>query len=287
MIGWVGVTLLIAAAVAPLVPFAVDQFQANQAAGRGFDAPSQAGKVEAGHEIPGIYTALTNAVWALLGYHADGFMASVSSLWPLAMLAALLLLGRRSRPLTLFVAACALVPALLLFAAGHFKPFLFEIRYFAAAVPLLLVLLARGATGWTRGWVATGAVGLALVAGLGAASADQQLNGSNPRVYDFKGAIEEIRADSRPGDVVVYEPSYLRDVVGYYGDDLRSGPVADSLPRRADTDRVYLLASFQDHAEHRAATREAISTLERDFDLTREFKRPQIHVWIFDKGARR
>src|SRR5213076_314692 len=42
--GWLGSTALIALLVAPLLPFALEQFRANEAAGKGFEGvPSQAG----------------------------------------------------------------------------------------------------------------------------------------------------------------------------------------------------------------------------------------------------
>ena len=42
---------------------------------------------------------------------------------------------------------------------------------------------------------------------------DQQLNGANPRLYDFKGAFAHIEADAKEGDIVLYEPDYLAEVV--------------------------------------------------------------------------
>ena len=93
--------------IAPLVPFALDQFSANESAGRGFQQPSQAGgSVEPG-AAPGAYAALTNVAWAVLGYHSNATMTALAAMWPLGLLLALALLGRgRSWP-TLLVVACA------------------------------------------------------------------------------------------------------------------------------------------------------------------------------------
>ena len=44
---------------------------------------------------------------------------------------------------------------------------------------------------------------------MGVAAADQQLNQSNPRTYDFDGALAAIRHAAKPGDVVIYTPQYL------------------------------------------------------------------------------
>jgi O-antigen/teichoic acid export membrane protein len=282
---WLGTSALITVALLPLAGFAHDQFAANQASGRGFNSPQQAGHVDAGHARPGVYSALTNVLWAVIGYHSDAVMARLTALWPLAMLGALMMLGRRSQPRSRYVLACAVVPALAMMAVGFAKPFLFEVRYFAATAPLLLVLLARAATGWARRGAVTLAIGVVLVAGMGAAAADQQLNGSNPRVYDFEGAVGEVKAEARPGDVLVYEPAFLTDVIDYYGPNLRSRPLENGVPKNAR--RVFLLTSFQDIGTHRQATQQAMKKLGRSYHLTDEMRRPQIHIWVFQKGAKR
>ena len=282
---WLGTTALIAVALLPLAGFAHDQFAANQASGRGFNAPQQAGHVDSGHTPPGVYSALTNVLWAIVGYHSNSVMAALTALWPLAMLGALLMLGRRSQPRSRYVLACALLPALAMMAIGFAKPFLFEVRYFAATAPLLLVLLARAATGWARRGAATLAVGVVLVGGMGVATADQQLNGSNPRVYDFEGAVGEVKAQAHRGDVLVYEPAFLTDVINYYGPQLRTQPLEKGLPKGAK--RVFLLTSFQDIGNHRAATQQALKKLGRSYHVTGQIRRPQIHVWVLEKGAKR
>jgi hypothetical protein len=282
---WAWTTALIVLALLPLASFAYDQFAANQASGRGFNSPQQAGHVEAGHATPGVYAALTNVLWAVLGYHSNAVMAGLTALWPLAMLGALMMLGRRSQPRSRYVLACALAPALAMMAIGFLKPFLFEVRYFAATAPLLLVLLARAATGWARRGVMTLAISAILVAGMGVAAADQQLNGSNPRVYDFQGAVGEVNTKARPGDVMLYEPAFLADVINYYGPNLQATPLEKGVPKNAR--RVFLLTSFQDIATHRQATQVALKKLGRDYRLTQELRRPQIHIWVFQKGAKR
>jgi 4-amino-4-deoxy-L-arabinose transferase-like glycosyltransferase len=278
--GWLLSTGVIVLACAPLMPFALDQFQANQSAGRGFGAPSQAGSgVDGGRRQPGVYVGLTNAVWAVWGYHSATTMASITALWPLAMLLALLLLGRGRSPRTALTAACAVIPALALFAIGELKPFLFEIRYFSGAVPLLLVLLARAATSWTRGRVLTALVLAALMASLGVAAADQQVNRSNPRLYDFEGTLARLRAEQRPGDVVLYEPYYLRDIVRYYAPHLRSAPLRDGLPARRYAKRVIVMGSFLDNPASATAVKSAVRKLERTRQLESRWHRPQIRVW--------
>jgi hypothetical protein len=236
-----------------------------------------------GRAQPGIYVMLTNLVWGIWGYHSAQTMAAVTAMWPLGMLAALVLLGRCHRPLSGLLLACALVPAVAMFALGLAKPFLFEIRYFSGAVPLLLVLLARALTGWTRSTVATAAAGAIVLGTLGVAFADQQLNRSNPRLYDFQGALSQIRRQAAPGDVVLYDPYYLKDVVEYYEPDLRTAPLTSGIPRRTDTRHVFLLASFLNEPAHARDTGRGLARLGQRWHRTGSFQRPQVKVWEFGK----
>jgi hypothetical protein len=120
------------------------------------------------------------------------------------------------------------------------------------------------------------------VAVLGLGLADQQLNGSNPRVYDFKQAVHSIEQRARPGDVIVYSPTYLDTVVGYYEEKgLRMQALEDGLPRPRRGQRVFLLASFLDKPQHRQATEDAVRKLSRRHELVRRETVPQIRTWEF------
>ena len=200
----------------------------------------------------------------------------------LLLLLALALLGRRGSRGTVLLVAAAGVPAVALFALGQLKPFVFEVRYFIGAVPLVLLLVGRALTSWPR---RTGAMVLAsglAAAVLAAGLADQQLNGSNPRVYDFKGAIGELEGRTKPGDVVVYTPPYLDSVVAYYGDGkLDARPLGRGVPKVRKGRSVYVLGSFLDKPQYRAETEKAIRELERRHRLVHEERRPQIRIWEF------
>jgi uncharacterized membrane protein len=286
--GWLGSTALIALLVAPLVPFALEQFRANESAGKGFEGvPSQAGAAasqQAGLAKPAIYGALTNAVWAVFGYHSDATMTRIAALWPLGILGSLALLGRGRSRATLVLVACALVPMAALFVLGQKKPFIFEVRYFCAAVPLALLLIARLVTGWVRPATAASAITLATAGLMGVAAADQQLNQSNPRTYDFRGALQSIRGEVRPGDVVIYTPQYLNTVIAYYGSDLRSHPIDLGIPARRTHGRVFVLASFQDKLVYRKQAHKTLLALRHQGRrLIGSFHRPQIHVWEYSR----
>jgi hypothetical protein len=102
-------------------------------------------------------------------------------------------------------------------------------------------------------------------------------------VYDFKGAVHSIEQRARPGDVLVFTPSYLGNVVEYYrdGSTLRMRPLANGLPRPAHRHRVFVLASFLDKPQYRQSTAAAIRRLDRRYRLVHQEQRPQIRTWEF------
>jgi hypothetical protein len=159
----------------------------------------------------------------------------------------------------------------------------FEVRYFIGAVPLVLLLLARATTSWSpRRATRIAAVGGTLVA-LTAGLADQQLNGSNPRVYDFRGALKTVRADAKPGDQLLYAPQYLNTVVAYYGKGVDAHPLGNRLPRLRKGQHLYVLGSFLDKPAYRAAVQKAVKRLDRRYRLVSTSNRPQIRIWEFTR----
>jgi 4-amino-4-deoxy-L-arabinose transferase-like glycosyltransferase len=278
-------TLMIALLVIPLVPFAIDQFAANEAAGRGFQQPSQAGGdvSETGNEISA-YAAITNVVWALWGYHAGDTMASVGALWPLGLLLMLVLLGRGSSPATRLVATAALLPPVLLTIIATQKPFLFELRYALPAVPFLVLLGGRAIASWPRGrrasTIAAALATVTLLVGL----ADQQLNGTNPRFYDFEGALSEVSDRAGRGDVLLYEPAFLDNVIRYYEPGIEARRLnLDRLPEPRPGQRVYVLGSFFDKPGSRQAIDTAVERLGNRADLSNRTRRSQVRVWEFTR----
>ena len=179
-----------------------------------------------------MYAVGANLIWATLGYHADGVMVQLAALWPLLMLLALVMLGRGRSGRSVYLLALVVVPMTALFVVGSMKRDLFELRYFAGAVPALLLLGARVVTATVvrRGPLLLSAA--VAAAALSVALVDQQLNGANPRLYDFEGALAEIAERAEPGDVVLYEPEYLADVVDYYAPGVDALPVGSDGRRR-------------------------------------------------------
>jgi uncharacterized membrane protein len=274
--------LLIAAA--PLASFAAEQFSHSQSAGMGFGgAPSAAAPLSIPGSSASLYAILSNFVWAVWGYHANSTMLRIAALWPLLMLLSLALMGQRRSAATRVVLALALGPVVVLLFVGLVKRDLFEVRYFVAAVPMMVLLLARAVAGGPRrrlpAIVATAALGLTMLAGL----ADQQLNPNNPRDFDFRGALTQIRSVAKPGDTVLYAPDYLRDVVGYYSPGVRTEPLSQAQQHGMPTSgRIFLLGSFLDDPGTAAQVGSGRYELGRKpHRLIREISRKRIHIWEY------
>jgi O-antigen/teichoic acid export membrane protein/4-amino-4-deoxy-L-arabinose transferase-like glycosyltransferase len=278
-LAFLGTAAVIAALLAPLAPFALDQFVTNEEAGKGLDQPQRAGGGVEGHEVSP-YAGLSNVVWAIWGYHSAGTMVSLVALWPLLVLLAFLMLGRRPSRATWVLIAAAGVPALALTALAVFQPFLFELRFNLTAVPILVLLGARAASAWTVSRLGRAVAVAGVSATLLAGAADQQLNGDNPRLYDFKGSLEEISARAGPGDVVLYDPQFLNNVIEYYAPELDARPIVSDQPLDdANAKRVFVLASFSDDQANVQATEDALSELEQGRAVVDRFSKPQVKVW--------
>jgi hypothetical protein len=110
-------------------------------------------------------------------------------------------------------------------------------------VPVLFLLVARLITRVVWSDVATWLVTGALIICLSFALVDQQLNGENPRRYDFREALQAVTREAGPDDVIVYAPTYLRDVITYYAPDIPKFDATGDL--EIDTPgRVIVLGSF-------------------------------------------
>ena len=200
VIGWAVTLAAIIIWLAPLVPFAYQQFHVNQTAGKGFGGPQQVGNATAlsGNHLS-IYAAIANLIWAVWGYHSNAAMALLAALWPLGMLFALVLLGRRHQRMTTLLVAAVLIPGVVMFVLGTVKRNLFDIRYLSTAVPVLFVLIARMVTGISRRTATLVAGTTLVIATMLVGLIDQQYNGTNPRTYDFRQALLPVEATGQAG----------------------------------------------------------------------------------------
>jgi uncharacterized membrane protein len=280
-VAWSLSTLAVLLLLVPLSPLLAEQLHAYRDRSAGLVLPAQAGLgVAQQHNQLSIYAIIANAIWGLWGYHANSTMAQIVALWPLGMLMLLALLGRGYSRLSAFLLCVATIPALALFAAGMAQRNLFEIRYFSGAVPAGLLLVARFSSSAANRGARLLMVGL-LLCTLAVGLADQQLNGANPRLYDFRGALTLISTRARPNDVVIYEPQYIGPVVGYYAAELDARPLDAGLTKRDTNRRVFLLGSFLEEPSSASQVGDALHQLKETHTRVREFRRSNVRVWVF------
>jgi uncharacterized membrane protein len=276
---WAASTLVLVVVCLPLLGLASNQLDAYLA--RRDAAPSAVGAAVAPSlEHLTIYAGIANGLWLVWGYHSDATMLLLGALWPLGMLAALFVLGRGWSPTSTVVTAAAIVPPLALFGLGLIKRDLFEVRYFCGAIPLMALLLGRLLASFRARrpavWVAAAAVSASLAAGL----VDQQLNRTNPRFYDFEGAVGRIAQTARPGDIVIYSPAFIEPVVESYAAGLDARPVERARTALEARGRVFVVASFLDRPSVAGRTGGVLAALERWRRLEARNDEPQVKVWV-------
>ena len=271
-LGFAYSTVVLAMQLVPLLVFAQKQFDSTGAA---LGSPSGT------YDSLSFYAVISNMAWALWGYHPDTTTELLAAGWPLFLLLALLLLGRGGSRQTIILAVAAITPIVILIIVALYDRELFEVRYFLVAVPLLFLLIARLVTGWIRNPAArlavTGAILFTLLLGL----LDQQTNDGNPRLYDFRGALDEIKADAGPRSLVLFEPPDMRYVLDYYAPELRRRPLREGVPRRREGSPVFVIASFQDNKKFFDRTNKVVGKLDFRRRLIAEFEKPQTKVWEF------
>jgi O-antigen/teichoic acid export membrane protein/4-amino-4-deoxy-L-arabinose transferase-like glycosyltransferase len=280
LLGWLAATGILIALMLPLAPFAWHQFAVNQNAGKGFGAPSQTSL--AGTQSISVYTVLANLAWAVIGYHSASIMEALVALWPLGILLSLFILGRRASPSTKLVLTAAVVPALLLLGAGMEKRFLYDVRYMSGVVVALVLIAARMVTGSTKS-VRMQVLGcVALVAVFTTGLVDEQFNGTNPRLYDFAGALGTINAEWKPGDLVVYAPGSIDAVLEYYSQHARTELLTSQVPAAPPGDAVFVLASPSLMNSNQPGQLRQLLVRLRQVDLTgRVILKSNVTVWTF------
>jgi 4-amino-4-deoxy-L-arabinose transferase-like glycosyltransferase len=256
----------------PLLVFAHHQYEVTTGA---------AGSPSGTYDYLSFYSVLSNMAWSLWGYQPDATTVLLSALWPLALLGSLILLGRGGSRQTTTLAAAAIALVGLLIIVSLFDRSYFEVRNFLILVPLVLLLIARLITGWIRQpkarLIVVGAVMFTLVIGL----VDQQLNKANPRLFDFRGAINDIKANGGPNSLVLVEPADMRYVLDYYAPNLRSQPLTKGISAGAEGSPVFVLASFQDNKQFFKETNKVVGQLTFFRTLVHHFETPQTLVWEF------
>lgn len=252
----------VAVLVVPLVSIAWSQTQVA------LDTKTQTSF--ATNESLSVYSLFSNLLWGAFGFHPEPIMVLLAAMWPLGMLFLLFRLGRRPERATVALTGIALASIVGLMALSTFRRELFEIRYFALAVPPLLIVSAHVIANMftSRTWRLAGVVAAVLI--MGAALLDQQLNPDNPRRYDFREALAAVQEQSTPNDIVLAAPVYLTGkesddggVVGYYlhDRDVRSVTRSSGLPPHDGRRSIFVVASFLDTAGAKEQTTKILKDL--------------------------
>jgi uncharacterized membrane protein len=256
----------------PLLVFAHHQFQVTSGA---------AGSPSGTYDYLSFYSVLSNMAWSLWGYQPDATTVLLSALWPLALLGSLVLLGRGGSRQTTTLAGAAIALVGLLIIVSLFDNSYFEVRNFLILVPLVLLLIARLITGWIRQprarLLVAGAVVFTMLLGL----ADQQFNKSNPRLFDFRAAINDIKANGGKNSLVLLEPADMRYVLDYYAPNFRSLPATQRISAGTEGSPVFVLSSFQDNKQFFNQTNKVVGQLSFFRTLVHHFKTAQTQVWEF------
>jgi uncharacterized membrane protein len=264
---------VLAMQLVPLVVFTQHQYQVTSAA---------AGSPSGTYDYLSFYSVLANMAWSVWGYQPDATTVLLAAMWPLFLLASLVLLGRGGSRQTMSLAAAALALVVLLIVVSVFDRSYFEVRNFLILVPLVLLLIARLITGWISQprarLLVAGGVALTMLVGL----ANQQLNKANPRLFDFRGAIRDIKANGGSHSLILFEPSDMRYVLEYYAPNLRRQPLSAPMAAAAEGSPVFVLASFQNNKAFFNATNRVVGQLTFFRTLVHRFKTPQTLVWEFE-----
>ncbi|HUP71219.1 MAG TPA: glycosyltransferase family 39 protein [Acidimicrobiales bacterium] len=199
-----------------------------------------------------VFPILGTGVSALLGFHPTNVMSRLLALWPLGILAALLVLGRARSPRTAVLVSLAIAPFAALFAAqllGVPRVPAFALSWAATAVPMLALLMGRAMTvlggRWRRSRVLAVGLGVLLLGAL----ADQALRVEPSRRFAVGPVVESVADKAGRGDLIAYEPAALGDLVRYRAKLVDTRPVAaldgpEAAPTLASHERVHVVAAF-------------------------------------------
>jgi hypothetical protein len=227
------------------------------------------------------YSTVSNISWGLFGFHPSAVTTALSAIWPLVMLASLVLVGRGVSSRGALLLTGLLLPALGTLALGLAVPGAFDVRYAIASVPPLLVLVARATTAWPRSRTGTALFALGVTVVLGAALIDQELDRANPRRFDFSAALAGVRGEAPPGSLVLYEPANLRAVFTRDGGGLHAQPLSTHLPTRAATPDVFVITSQVNGSAAVQLIDRDIGALRATRHLVRFRSYPGVAVWWF------
>lgn len=234
-----------------------------------------------------IFPLIGSLLSAVFGFHPVNVTSRLLALWPLGILAGLLVLGRtRSRrgPLLLMLAIAPVAVVLIAQLMGAPRRPTFALGWFATAVPALMLVIARGITMIGGRWSRVRLITLATVAVMVVALVDQTARVRPIRRFDINPVVAQVAADARPGDLIVYEPEALGDLLRYKTVGAEHLPLgaAEDLPTSSHR-RVFVVAAFSLTDPDKSVPRvvDFVQELSVDRSLLSERGR-DVKVWSFE-----
>lgn len=236
-----------------------------------------------------------------MGFQPDDITLAMVAAWPLIIMVTLVLfdyvgyLARRS-----LIIVWAALGLLIVLALGQWQGQVLASRYFIAVAAPGVILTAGVLGAMPRGrrrGVLIAALLFSLVAWF-----SQSYSPGNTLRFQYREAFNAIAEGHEPGDVVIYEPFYMRPVILYYlpaeipafaypehgdfGVVRRGKPeLAEDLARTTDLSRrVWVVLSFQDIAVARGDAYNTVKWFERNgFELAESTDYRRVRVLRFDR----
>lgn len=271
--GWALATLALACQLVPLGVLFADQLHS---------ASGLAGVATVGASGVSFYTSVSNVSWGLFGFHPAVVTDAFSAVWPLGMLASLLMIGRRLSGRTWLLLLCAVIPALGTLALGVLVPGAFDVRYAVAGVPPAMVLAAAIAVNAGPARIGRLLVAVGVAAVLIGALIDQQIDANNPRRYDYGPALAQVQRQAGRDVSILYEPAELGAVFAREAPALHARPLGRRLPTQTEARGVVLVTSFTGRPAVRALLNRDLGALRATRRLVSYRAYPGVEVWQFE-----
>jgi hypothetical protein len=220
------------------------------------------------------------------GFHPSDVTSRLLAVWPLCIVATFALLGRRWSERGTVLASLVLAPfvtLLVLQIAGVPRNPPFALTWTATAVPVLAIAAGAVVTRIGR-WRTTRLVGLALALVLVVAAVDQSRRVQPLDRFDVEPALDDVHAQVRPGDAVVYAPEVLGDLVRRESPGADVVPASQATPERvAGAAHVIVFGAFDFTRGDPSLdqTLSLVSQLASQRSLLEERQHRQAKVWTF------
>lgn len=274
--------LVYLALIGPIVPFVHQQFA--RSINHPFNGVTTANLAGSGYTPISVYSVLNDINWGIFGYHSNGVMLRLGAFWPVVMLIALVVLGRRLGWEFRFLAVGIAVPIALLIAivVGFNQPGLYDIRYDAGIVPLLIIafgILLSMMTLRRKTWVITMLAAALVLTGF---LVDQQYDWSNPRLFYYGTTVRWVAEHYRRGDVFEYAPVDVNNVVDYYAPKIPAEfATSATIAASRGAPAVFFLVSPPLLGQNRAEVRALVSAVGHGRRLVATKQGANVDIWEF------